>query len=61
MLWLCTSAALLVRREMFVVTYQTLLAVLFVLLRSRSHWTCERECHKSFLVNNELLQCDSLP
>src|SRR6266487_2130576 len=39
MLWLCMSAALLTRREMFAVTYQPLLAVLLVLLRSRSLWT----------------------
>src|SRR6266566_9516637 len=61
MLWLRASAALLVRRDMFAVTYRPLLAVLLVLLRSRSLWTCERWGHKGFLVNNEPLQCDYLP
>src|SRR6266567_4915238 len=32
-LWLCTSAALLTRREMFAFTYRPLLAILLVLLR----------------------------
>src|SRR5579864_6715555 len=47
MLWLCTSAALLILREMFAVTYRLLLllTVLLVLLCSRSLETCERWCH----------------
>ena len=63
MLCLCTTAALLTRRELFAVTYRSLslLAMLLVLLRSRILLTCELRFHKSFLVNNELLQCHYLP
>src|SRR5713226_7987786 len=56
MLWLCTSAALLIRREMFAVTYRLVLAILLVLRRSRSLWPSTQWCHKGFLVNSEPLQ-----
>src|SRR5204862_5449983 len=42
MCWLCTSAALLIWRQMFTATYRPLLFVLLMLLRYRGLWPCER-------------------
>ncbi len=60
MLWLCTSAWLPTRRELFVATYRLLPFRLLLLLYYRRFWLCERYCNNGFLVNSEPLQCDCL-